>query len=118
MFTYFPVSPFSEDEKTFDCFTVSFTGLNVKQTDLILLKTYTGRLSSCVDGGSDTAQFTVALAESFLETCLALSEGHFDALRQPLLRLQGLSSRGLKVGERWQRQGFLDVHSKLRLATL
>ncbi|VDK36094.1 unnamed protein product [Taenia asiatica] len=104
------VLPFLEDEKTFDCFTASFTGLNAKQTDLILLKTYTERLSSCIDGGSDTRHFTLALAESFLETCQALSEGRFDALRQSFLRLQGLSARGLKVGERWQRQGFLDVH--------
>ncbi|KAL5967803.1 Tetratricopeptide repeat protein 37 [Taenia solium] len=102
--------PFLEDEKTFGSFTASFTGLNAKQTDLILLKTYTERLSSCVDGGSDTRHFTLALAESFLETCQALSEGRFDALRQSFLRLQGLSARGLKVGERWQRQGFLDVH--------
>ncbi|CDS42708.1 tetratricopeptide repeat protein 37 [Echinococcus multilocularis] len=102
--------PFSEDEKIFGCFTVSFTGLNEKQTDLILLKTYTERLSSCVDSGSDTAYFTLALAESFLETCQALNEGYFDDLRQPFVRLQELSLRGLKVGERWHRQGFLDVH--------
>ncbi|EUB59387.1 Tetratricopeptide repeat protein 37 [Echinococcus granulosus] len=104
------ILPFSEDEKIFGCFTVSFTGLNEKQTDLILLKTYTERLSSCVDSGSDTAYFTLALAESFLETCQALNEGYFDDLRQPFVRLQELSVRGLKVGERWHRQGFLDVH--------
>ncbi|KAL5110680.1 Tetratricopeptide repeat protein 37 [Taenia crassiceps] len=103
-------SPHPQDEKAFECFTVSFTGLNVKQTDLILLKTYTERLNNCVDGRSDTMHFTLALAESFLETCHALSEGYFDTLRQSFLRLQELSVHGLKVGERWQRQGFLDVH--------
>uniref|UniRef100_A0A0R3WME6 TPR_REGION domain-containing protein n=1 Tax=Hydatigena taeniaeformis TaxID=6205 RepID=A0A0R3WME6_HYDTA len=103
-------SPSLEDEQTFDGFVVSFAGVNVKRTDLILLKTYTERLSGCLDRGSDTAYFTLVLAESFLETCRALDEGNFDSLRQPFSRLQGLSVRGLKVGERWQRQGFLDVH--------
>ena len=110
---YFSVLPSSENAETFDSFTVSFAGLNTNQADLILLKTYTERLRSRIDDASDTAYFTLALAESFWETCLALQEGKFDDLHRPLTRLQRLSSHGLKVEERWQRQGFLDIHSKL-----
>ena len=88
-------------------------GLNAKKTDLILLKTYTERLHSRIEDASDTAYFTLALAESFWETCLALQEGKFDDLQGPIARLQRLSSQGLKIEERWHLQGFLDVHCKL-----
>ncbi|VDD74161.1 unnamed protein product [Mesocestoides corti] len=100
----------TETDKTPHSFTVSFTGLCIEQSDLVLLKTYTDRLRECVDSGSDTAHFTLNLAESFLETCRALKEGLFDDLQRAFQRLLKLPVCGLKLADNWQRQGFLDVH--------
>ncbi|KAM3173768.1 hypothetical protein ACTXT7_011928 [Hymenolepis weldensis] len=101
--------PFSEDLDCPESFTNSFTGLNLESVDLELMSDYTDRLSKVLADGSDTAQFTLALAESFLDTCRFLQMGDYEKLRRPLSRLQRLS--GIKVDQRWQRQGFLDVHS-------
>ncbi|VDL60265.1 unnamed protein product [Hymenolepis diminuta] len=100
--------PFSEDLDCPESFTNSFTGLNLESVDLELMNDYKDRLSKVLTRGSVTAQFTLALAESFLDTCRFLQTGDYEKLRKPLSRLQRLSR--IKVDERWQSQGFLDVH--------
>ncbi len=103
----------------FKSFTTNLCGLAPGQTGVELLETYTNRLRECLDTTtcSDTAHFTVALAESFLETCRALHGPGLDdqRLRAALKRLEDIRPNGPRLTDRWQRQGFLDVHSKTSL---
>ncbi|KAM7538384.1 hypothetical protein Aperf_G00000067765 [Anoplocephala perfoliata] len=110
--------PFAEDSDCPKSFIVTFTGLNTANVDFGLMRLYTDRLSKRVADGSDTAHFTLALVESFLETCQFLQMGRYDSLRGPYTRLQRLSTHGIKVDERWQPQGFLDVHISALLAII
>lgn len=110
------VFPFLEDLDCPESFTNSFIGLNIESVDLELMSDYKDRLSKVLADGSDTAQFTLALAESFLDTCRFLQTGDYEKLRKPLSRLQRLP--GIKVDQRWQSQGFLDVHSMLLFCLL
>lgn len=118
----------------FTCFTESLSGLGY--VDLHLLKTYTSRLREVVDcGGADisaSAYLSMVAGETCLDIANALTptqqivktavddENDDDkevTSSQLLLQLalKRLSSvpHGPVLTEKWQRKGYLDVHSKL-----
>nr|CDS32467.1 tetratricopeptide repeat protein 37 [Hymenolepis microstoma] len=109
-------SPFSEDLDCPQSFTNSFSGISVESVDLELMRDYTDRLGRVLAEGSRTVHLTLALAESFLDTCQFLETGCYEELKKPLSRLQQLSN--INVDQRWQSTHSFDVHISALVAII